>query len=124
MGSINISGRSFSGSSITMTSGRIIIDGVDVTEKAGIEDPKSILTIKVEGDPVSVKSDLSVAVTGHVGGDVIAGGSVNCNDVKGNVTAKGSVNADDVSGNVDAGGSVNCDDVGGGIKAGGSVSHG
>lgn len=124
MGSINIAGRSFSGNSITMTGGRIIIDGVDITDQSGIEDPKTILTIKVEGDPISVKSDLSVSVMGNVAGNVGAGGSVNCNDVGGDVNANGSVNADDITGNVDAGGSVNCDDVGGSVNAGGSVRHG
>ena len=123
MGTMTINGRTFTGSNIYMNNGRILVDGLDVTDETGV-DMKSILEIKVTGDVENVTSDKSINVVGNVKGDIDAEGSVNCNAVGGSIRAGGSVSCDDVNGNVEAGGSVNCDDVGGSVKAGGSVNHG
>lgn len=123
MGTMTINGRTFTGNTMTMMNGRIIVDGKDVTDDTGV-DTKSILEVKITGDVGRVMSDVAVSVHGNVTGDVQAGGAVSCDNVGGSVSAAGSVSADDIKGNVTAGGSVSCDDVGGSVKAGGSVNHG
>lgn len=123
MGNMTINGRSFSGSNITITDGRIIVDGKDVTDTTGV-DMKSILEVKITGDVGSVRCDKGLTVMGNVQGNVDAQGGVSCNDVGGDVRASGAVSCDDIKGNVHAGGSVSCDDVGGNVQAGGSVRHG
>lgn len=122
MGTMSINGRSFTGNNLTMRNGRIILDGVDVTDDTGV-DPKTILEIKLTGDLESLDCDKSVTVIGQVKGNIDARGSVNCDNVGGDIKAGGSVNADDVKGSVYANGSVNCDDVGGSVQAGGSVNR-
>lgn len=100
--SVTVNGRTYEGNNVTVTNNRVIIDGVDVTNK---DTPKTILQIEIKGTLASLTTDASVSCN-SIAGDVHAGGSVNCDDVKGNVSAGGSVNADDIGGNVNAGGSV------------------
>lgn len=104
MNRVEINGQTYTSSgSISVTNGRVVIDGQSIAE-----DSKNVMTIKiVEGSIGELNTDLSVV----------------CENVTGNVKAGGSVSADNIGGNVDAGGSVSCDDVGGSINAGGSVSH-
>ncbi len=94
-------------SNIDMVGGRVIVNGVDVTDQVNAKGD-DIHTLRIEGDVGNVTTDASV----------------NCDNVKGDVQAGGSVNCDRVSGSVSAGGSVNCDDVGGSVTAGGSVRYG
>ena len=120
MNVVQINGKTYtSNHSISVTNGRVIIDGKEVKE-----DAKNVMTIKVvEGSINELKTDLAV-VCENVTGNVDAGGSVSADNIGGDVHASGSVSCDDVKGDVHAGGSVSCDDVGGSIKAGGSVNHG
>lgn len=122
MGSVTINNQTFTGSVITMTGGRIIVDGKDVTDQTGVDTSK-ILEIKVTGDIESVTAEKSLTVIGTIKGNVDARGAVNCDNIEGDVKAGGSVNADDIGGSVYANGSVNCDDVGGSVQAGGSVNR-
>jgi len=104
MATVTIDGRSFSGRSVSIINGRVIIDGV---AQGGTL--SGVVEIKItEGVLAELKTDASVS----------------CGSVTGNVSAGGSVNCDRVGGSVTAGGSVNCDDVGGSVSAGGSVRHG
>lgn len=83
---------------ITVINDQIFVDGepIDIPES-----PDGIVEIRVEGDLLSVHSD--VAVTCHdVHGDVKAGSAVNCQNVEGNVQAGSVVNCDRVNGSVSA----------------------
>jgi len=117
---ITINGKTYQGSSVSITNGRVVIDGKEMTDA---KLPEHTTHIKVTGDLASLTTDLSVTAQ-NVQGDVYAGGSVSCDDVGGDISAKGSVSCDDVEGSVSAGGSVNCDDIGGSVTAGGSVNRG
>jgi hypothetical protein len=99
-----INGRHYSGKSVSVSNGKVIIDGKVVQDDSL---PENILKIEVTGDLISLDCDAPVS----------------CEDVKGNVKANGPVNCDDVGGNVNAGGPVNCDSVGGSITASGPVIH-
>jgi len=123
---VTIGGKTFEGHSLSITGGRVLVDGRDVTEELDGEVKGAIstaLSVKVEGDLMKLTTDKSVTCS-NVDGDVTAGGSVSCQDVGGDVDAAGSVNCKAVQGSVTAGGSVNCGDVGEGVDAGGSVKCG
>lgn len=66
----------------------------------------------------------SAEIEGNIGGNVDAGGGVNCDDVGGNVDAGGGVNCGNVGVSVDAGGGVNCGNVGASVDCGGGVNCG
>ncbi len=74
-----------------------------------------------EGPALTVYSQLSVTCE-DVGGDIHAGGDVNCGYVAGNVTADGSVTCDDVAGDVHADADVTCDSIEGNVTAGGNIT--
>lgn len=103
MGQISINGQTYTGNSITVNGGRIIIDGVEqLSGLSGIQE------IKITGGSIeNVTSSASVSC-GDVTGNVDSGGSTSCGNVGGNVTGGGSVNCGNVVGNVRAGGSINC----------------
>lgn len=115
---IKINGKTYNGNSVSIVNGIVTIDGVVQDDGKRVSGDVRLV---VEGDLVSLKTDLSVTMTGNVQGDVDAGGSVACGNVGKNVDAGGSVNCDNVGGDVDAGGSVNCGRVSGRVNAGGSV---
>ena len=66
----------------------------------------------------------SAEIKGDIGGNVSAGGGVNCGDVGNNVECGGGVHCGNVSNNVECGGGVNCGDVGNNIDCGGGVNCG
>jgi hypothetical protein len=103
MATVTINGHTYSGRSVIITNGRVIIDGVpqDGTLSGVVE----------------------IRVTQGVLGELSTDASVTCGQVLGNVSAGGSVRCDQISGSVTAGGSVNCGNVGGSVSAGGSVRH-
>ena len=124
MGFFQILGRMFSGDSIDIVGGRVIIDGneVDIEGLTGTDTRKVVIVVK-NGDIGSLRTDGSVSCA-DVKGDIVAGGSVNCDDIGGDLKSSGSVNCGDVGGSVEAGGSVNADCIDGSVKAGGSVRYG
>lgn len=120
MATIITGGKSYAviGNNVTIRNGSVIVDGKVIE---GIE-LKSPVTLKVEGDPLNVKSDGNIAVFGNVAGNAEAGGNIECECVGGYVEAGGSVNSGDVTGYVNANGSVTCGNIGGHVKANGSVN--
>lgn len=120
MGTVIVNGKryEFSGRDITVVDGRVIVDGKDISEQD--EDVKFSKLI-IEGDVETLATDLSVEVRGNAG-QVKAGGSIQCGNVKGKVKANGSVNCGSIGGDVRAGGSVNCGHVAGSVRAGGSIN--
>ena len=102
---ITINGKTYHGNSINISGDKAYIDNNLIDDNPKTE--TKILSIKVEGDLVSIISDVSVQVDGDVGGSIKCGGNVNCGDVGGDVKAGGSVNCGNVGSNVKAGGSIN-----------------
>ena len=92
-----------SGGNISIHNGSLIVDGKHIDGQL-----QGVVRIEVEGSLISLTTDAAVNVKGDVNGNVVAGGSVNCNGV---------------TGSVQAGGSVNCNGIGGSVTAGGSVSY-
>lgn len=113
MAKINIDGRFFTGTTVTIRNGRVSIDGKSVDGK---------LTGKVEiriveGQLQNLETDGDVTVEGDILGNVDAGMSVNAKNIHGDVDAGMSVTCGDVSGNVDSGMSVTCGTVGGDVNS-------
>lgn len=101
MARFTINGVTFTGNTVQIRNGEVIIDGQKQDGSlSGVFEVRVI-----EGAIHRLETDASV----------------NCGPVTGGISAGGSVNCDSVSGSVSAGGSVNCDRVGGSVTAGGSV---
>ena len=102
MAKITIDGRTFSGNSMSIRDGVVIVDGV---RQDGIV--HGVVEVRVvEGSLGSLETDASVTC-GDIQGDVSAGGSVTCKDVSGKIEAGGSVRAAGRAGGaINAGGSV------------------
>ena len=92
-----------SGHSISIKNNQIIVNGKVITSNKDTD----VLEIHIVGD-VDQIDDIngSVHITGNVGGNIVCGGSVRCNDTKGDIDCGGSVKCNDVYGDIDAGGSV------------------
>ena len=103
MASITINGRTFSGDSVSIVDGAIIVDGV-----------------RQSGDPLSGVVRLHVE---GVLGTLHADAPVTCGDAHGNVNASGPVKAGRIGGNVIASGPVTCGSVAGSVQAQGPVTH-
>lgn len=108
MGTVTINGRTYTGNSINVVNGKVIIDGKDVTDP--LQDAKKI-NIAINGSIASLSVDVceKVGVIGTVqdiktmSGNVVVRGPVegNVKTMSGNVTAgtiKG--NASSMSGNI------------------------
>ncbi len=96
---ININGKTFSGNSVTINNGKIIIDGVDQTpdsKTVNIEITANIQTLKVDhANSISVKGDIGnlstqsgdVDIEGNVSGSISTmSGDVDCGNVGGNIS--------------------------------------
>lgn len=101
-GTIVINGRKFSGKSVSITNGKIVIDGKpvdsDISEKE--------INVTIEGNCENVENGSGyITVKGDVLGFVRAGsGNINCGDVKGSVsTGSGDVKCGKVEGGVSTG---------------------
>ncbi len=103
---IRINNISYSGSSIVINNGKVIIDGKEVQT-----DDKQI-SIVVEGHVGKLEVDCcnSLEIKGAAGSVKTTSGSVRCGAVTGSVsTMSGSVNCGDIGGDVSTmSGSVNC----------------
>ena len=105
MSTIIIDGKVFTGNSVSIRNGVVVVDG------------------KVQDG--SVSGVVEVRVTEGVLGTLETDASVSCGDVNGDVTAGGSVRCANISGSIHAGGSVSTSGrAGGAISAGGSVRIG
>ena len=78
----------------------------------------------LQGREISVEIWGNVCVDGNLNGNLLAGGSVECEDIAGNVKAGGYVSCGDITGNAAASGYIECGDVEGNVKAGDYVSCG
>ena len=98
MGTIRVNGMSISGSNISITNGKIIVDGKDMTpdqKEIKIEVIGDIDTLSVDAcNEVSVKGNIGklktmsgdVEVTGDVTGDVSSmSGDIRCGNISGSV---------------------------------------
>lgn len=96
-GTVEINGNSFTGNSITITNGQVIVDGVSFTI-----DQSPVLNISVEGDIDKLETTSGdVTVAGKVGSISTVSGDVTCGDVSGSVeTVSGDVDANDIYGKV------------------------
>lgn len=103
-GYADVVGRRISGKNISITNGRIVVDGNDVTSDFSA-DNQSIIRIRVDGNVESVSCDVcgSITVGGSVGGDIdTMSGNVTCANVSGDVTTmSGSVSCGDIAGSVE-----------------------
>ena len=117
--SITINGQTIncSGSNITISNGKVIVDGktiqgnmsgdIHVEIYGDVENIQCGGSVTVHGNAGSVDCGGTCTVEGDVHGDIDAGNSVNCGNVTGNVDAGNSVHCDNVSGDVDAGCNIN-----------------
>lgn len=123
---ININGSIITGGNINISgNGKIVIDGVDVTDQIKQTMHGDRPLIQIQGDVQTLVVEQGDAeVSGEVHGTVAAGGSVTCHSVGGDVDAGGSVKCDDVAGGINAGGSIKCGKVSGDANAGGSIKIG
>lgn len=99
---ITIDGRTFSGSSISIRNGKVVIDGVEQDGTlSGVVEVRI-----VEGAIEHLHSDMSVT----------------CGDVTGNATAGMELHCGNVGGNAIAGMDLKCGTVGGSVNAGMGVT--
>jgi hypothetical protein len=118
--SITINGQTIncSGSNITISNGKVIIDGKTIQS-----DMNGNVHVEIHGDVENIQCGGSVTVHGNVSGCIDCGATCNVDGyVNGNVDAGNSVNCGDVTGDVDAGNSVHCGNISGDVDAGGHVS--
>lgn len=96
--SVIINGQSYSGTNISISNGRVIIDGKDVEDAS--TSPKIEVCINGAVEELQVASG-DVVVHGDVGSLSSTSGDVSCRDVAGNVTTtSGDVKCGSVHGNV------------------------
>lgn len=114
---LSLNGVSFSGRNVSITNGRVIIDGREVT----VPDSQAKLVIEVKGDlaHLEVGSCASLTVAGAVGAVSLAAGTLHCKDVAGNVSVEqGAVSCCNVTGDVKTDvGDIDCGNVAGSVKA-------
>ena len=95
---IIINGKAYSGTSVSIIGGQVLIDG-----KPQDGTVSGVVEVHItDGVPVSVRSDAAIRC-GDVAGDVSAGMEVTCGPVAGSVRAGMSVTCEDVGGDVAAG---------------------
>lgn len=99
---INGKSHTVKGNNITVSNGKIIVDGKVVQEGLSGE-----VTIKFEGDLANLKSDSSVIVNGNIEGSASSGGSLKCGDIGHNAVSGGSMKCETVNGSATSGGSMN-----------------
>lgn len=126
MHKVTINGKTIkvSGNNVSISNGKIIVDGKEINDIDGINS-NTIINVIIEGNVGSVQCNGSVEVTGNVGKNIDCGGSVTIGGtLEGSIDCGGSVTVQgDVTGDIDCGGSVRINGSHkGDIDAGGSVS--
>lgn len=103
---ISINGTVFSGRSIKVTNGRVIVDGKDVTPGSATE-----IQIQVSGDLAELDVDFasSIEVKGAVGKIRSGSGDITCGNITGGAqTGSGDIDCESILGDVQTGsGDVN-----------------
>ena len=118
---ITVNGRTIncSGSNITISNGKVIVDG-----KLVQGDMSGDINVEIHGNVENIQCGGSVTVHGNVSGCIDCGTTCNVDGyVNGDIDAGNSVNCGDVAGDVDAGNAVHCRNVSGDVDAGGSVHY-
>jgi|FAXJ01.1.fsa_nt_gi hypothetical protein len=82
MSTVTINGKTYSGRSVSILNGVVVIDGI----KQDGDKLSGIVRIEVKGNLDSLKADAPVVVNGNVG-SVEANGPVTCGNVTGDVKA-------------------------------------
>jgi hypothetical protein len=96
---IVINGKKYTGNNISVTCGRVIIDGKDVS----LDENDKVINIQVNGnvEKLSVDACEQVTVTGSAGTVSTLSGDVKCGDVSGSVqTMSGDVKCGNIAGSV------------------------
>lgn len=97
-GSLNIDGKTFSGSNICINGNKVIVDGVE-QEGELVGD----INITVNGDVESIENTNGFVKALNVGKVKTTNGDVTCDSVSGNVsTTNGEVRCKKITGDVDA----------------------
>lgn len=122
MAQIIINNSNYTGKSVTIVNGKVIVDGKDVTP-----DSKEV-TITVNGDIESLSCDYtnSIEVNGNVGDIQGGSGNIKCMNVTGDVkTGSGNVRCGDIGGDAKTGsGNVTANNIRGSVKTGsGSIDY-
>jgi len=121
---IEINGRVYQGNNLSMIGGKILIDGVDVTDE---NDSKEInVTIYGNLENLEVGHANKIEVVGNVHKVHSSSGKIEVKGVSGNVsTLSGSISSADIVGNVDTvSGSVKCGNIEGSVETiSGSIRH-
>ena len=111
---VNINGKSYSGRSVIISNGKVVIDGVDVTPDA------KHIDIIVEGDIDKLDVDLcdKLMVKGNVNTLTSTSADVECGDVTGSVkTVSGDIECGNVGGDVTTtSGDVKAENITGSVK--------
>ena len=86
------------GNNITISNGKVIVDGKEVSDLSEIEGKQITINIEAKVDSLSV--DNGIVNAKDVGGDVVTkNGNIQCSNVQGNVTSKnGNIKANTVHG--------------------------
>lgn len=117
MNTINVNGVSYTGKSVVVTNGRIVIDGKDATP---LND--KIIHININGDVNDLHVDAckTVSITGNAGSVAIGAGDIHCGDITGDVhTGSGDIQCLNVGGDVSTGsGDITCKNVIGNVRTG------
>lgn len=95
MGTITINGKTYSGNSVNVINGKVIIDGVEQTP----EGKQILIAVKGNVNTITVDSCEKIAVQGDIGNVKTMSGDV---EVRGNIN--GSVQT--MSGDVEVGGEI------------------
>lgn len=99
---IIINGKKYKGNNVIINGSKVIIDGVDMTEK----DDSKIINVVIEKDfqgDLNLKSCDQIEIKGNVNGDVMAtSGNIECNNITGSIKmTSGNVKCNDVGGYVE-----------------------
>jgi len=100
-GNVSINGRRYNGDVIGIKNGRVMVNGIDVTNDFG---NSKTITIDISGDVTMLAVDACeyVKIQGSAGKVETMSGDVTCGDVSGDVTTmSGSVTCGNISGDVE-----------------------
>lgn len=132
---IVINGKSYNvtGNNITISNGKVIVDGIEIADESNSKKIEVIINgdvgsvecagnVHVNGNSLDIKAGYNVEVGGDCL-DIDCGGNVKIQGKVRDVNCGGNVTCGDVSGSISCGGNVNCGKVEGDIDAGCSVRH-
>jgi hypothetical protein len=121
MASITVNGRkiSFTGSNMTITNGKVFVDGKLMQ---GTEQNEKEINIIVEGniDKLECDGDINNLECSEVN-NVSVGNNLNCGVIKEGASAGNNINCDNIYGNATAGNNIKCGEIQGHATAGNKI---